>query len=86
MKVAGRVRNEKEIARINGGLRDAGITPRYIFRASDNGIVGKALDPPIEPRMILIALREGATLLPAAEQFVRSAKLECRKRLSRPAC
>ncbi len=97
--------------RIDVGLRDAGITPRYVFRASDNGaiqgmvraglgpavmpllavdtndpgIVVKALDPPIEPRMILIALRKGATLLPAAEQFVRIAKHECRKRLSQPA-
>ena len=85
MKVAGPGRNGKQIARINVGLRDAGITPRYVFRASDYGIVGKALDPPIEPRMILIAPRECATLLPGAQQFVRIAKLECRKRLSRPA-
>ncbi len=98
-------------SRIDEGLREAGITPRYVFRANDNGaiqgmvrsglgpavmpllavdtndpgIVVKALDPPIEPRMILIALRKDATLLPAAEQFVRIAKHECRKRLSRPA-
>lgn len=96
--------------RIDQGLRDAGITPRYVFRANDNGamqgmvraglgpavmpmlavdtadtgIVIKALDPPIEPRMILIALRKGSTPLPAAEQFVRIAKHEGRKRLSRP--
>jgi hypothetical protein len=51
---------------------------------ADTGIVIKALDPPIEPRMILIALRKGSTPLPAAEQFVRIAKHEGRKRLSRP--
>ena len=50
-----------------------------------NDLALMVIDPPIEPRMILIAPRECATLLPAAQQFVRIAKLECRKRLSRPA-
>ena len=97
--------------RIDAGLRASGVTPRYVFRANDNGamqgmvraglgpavmpllavdttdlgVVVKSLDPPIEPRVILIAIRKGANPLPAAERFVKIAKLECRKRLSRPA-
>ena len=58
--------------------------PMLAVDTADADVVIKALDPPIEPRMILIAIRKGTTPLPAAEQFVRIAKHEGRKRLSRP--
>ena len=69
---------------VRSGLGPA-VMPLLAVDTNDPGIVIKALDPPMEPRMILIALRKGATVLPAAEQFVRIAKHECRRRLSRPA-
>ena len=43
----------------------------------------KRLDPPLDPRTILIATQKGATPMPAAQRFVRIAKTECRKRLAK---
>jgi len=62
-----------------------GVMPLLAVDTSDPGIVVKQLDPPLDPRTILIALRRGSTPLPAAEKFVRIAKTECRKRLAKAA-
>jgi hypothetical protein len=59
--------------------------PLLAVDTADPGIVVKRLDPPLDPRTILIALRHGSTALPAAGKFVRIAKTECRKRLARAA-
>jgi hypothetical protein len=57
--------------------------PLLAVDVSDPGIVVKSLDPPLDPRTIIIATRHGSTMLPAAEKFVRIAKTECRRRLSK---
>ncbi len=67
---------------VRAGMGPA-VMPLLAVDTSDPGIVVKQLDPPLDPRTILIALRRGSTPLPAAEQFVRIAKSECRKRLAK---
>jgi DNA-binding transcriptional LysR family regulator len=67
---------------VRAGLGPA-VMPLLAIDLADPGIVVKQLDPPLEPRTIILALRRGSTMLPAAEKFVRIAKTECRKRLSR---
>lgn len=59
------------------------VMPLLAVDTSDPGIVVKRLDPPLDPRTIMIAVVKGATRMPAAERFVRIAKTECRKRLGR---
>lgn len=69
------------------GMVRAGVGPAVMpllaVDTSDPGIAVKRLEPPLEPRTILIASPSGATTMPAAEKFIRIAKTECRKRLSR---
>lgn len=60
-----------------------GVMPLLAVDTNDPGVVVKQLDPPLDPRTILIALRKGATALPAAGKFVRIARSGCRKRLAR---
>lgn len=67
---------------VRAGMGPA-VMPLLAVDTSDPGIVIKALDPPLDPRTILIALRHGSTPLPAAEKFVKIAKVACRKRLNR---
>jgi DNA-binding transcriptional LysR family regulator len=67
---------------VRAGMGPA-VMPLLAVDTSDPGIVVKRLVPPLDPRTILIATRHGATPMPAAERFVRIAKTECRKRLSR---
>jgi DNA-binding transcriptional LysR family regulator len=69
---------------VRAGMGPA-VMPLLAVDVNDPGIVVKRLDPPLEPRSILIAVPHGATPMPAAERFVRIAKSECRKRLSRAA-
>ena len=59
------------------------VMPVLAVDTSDPGIVMKRLDPPLEPRAILIATVKGKTPMPAAARFVKIAKTECRKRLAR---
>lgn len=68
-------------AMVRAGMGPA-VMPLLAVDTSDAGIVVKQLDPPFDPRTILIALRKGATALPAAGTFVKIAKRECRKRLA----
>jgi DNA-binding transcriptional LysR family regulator len=67
---------------VRAGLGPA-VMPLLAIDLADPGIVVKQLDPPLDPRTIILAVRRGNTMLPAAEKFVRIAKTECRKRLSR---
>jgi DNA-binding transcriptional LysR family regulator len=69
---------------VRAGMGPA-VMPLLAVDTNDPGIVVKRLDPPLDPRSILIAVPRGATPMPAAERFVRIAKTECRKRLSRAA-
>ena len=69
---------------VRAGMGPA-VMPLLAVDTSDPGVVVRQLDPPLDPRTILIALRHGSTPLPAAEQFMRIAKSECRKRLSKSA-
>jgi DNA-binding transcriptional LysR family regulator len=69
---------------VRAGMGPA-VMPLLAVDTADPGIVVKRLDPPLDPRTILIALRHGSTALPAAGKFVRIAKTECRKRLARAA-
>ena len=71
-------------AMVRAGMGPA-VMPLLAVDTADGGIVVKQLDPPFEPRTILIALRKGSTALPAAGRFVKIAKSECRKRLARTA-
>lgn len=61
------------------------IMPLLAVDTADPGIVVRSLDPPLEPRVILLALRRDSTPHPAAGTFVKIAKTECRKRLARAA-
>ncbi|MBK9738502.1 MAG: LysR family transcriptional regulator [Actinobacteria bacterium] len=69
---------------VRAGMGPA-VMPLLAVDTADPGIVVKRLDPPLDPRTILIALRHGSTALPAAGKFVRIAKSECRKRLANAA-
>lgn len=69
---------------VRAGMGPA-VMPLLAVDTADPGIVVKSLDPPLDPRTILIALRRGSTPLPAAERFVKIAKVACRKRLTRAA-
>jgi len=66
---------------VRAGMGPA-VMPLLAVDTNDPGTVVKRLDPPLEPRTILIAVPRGATPMPAAERFVRVAKKECRRRLS----
>ena len=67
---------------VRAGMGPA-VMPLLAVDTSDPGIVIKRLDPPLDPRTILIATPKGATPMPAAQRFVRIAKTECRKRLAK---
>lgn len=67
---------------VRAGMGPA-VMPLLAVDTADPGIVVKRLDPPLDPRTILIATPKGATPMPAAERFVRIAKIECRKRLAK---
>jgi DNA-binding transcriptional LysR family regulator len=67
---------------VRAGMGPA-VMPLLAIDTSDPGVVIRRLDPPLEPRTILVATPKGATPMPAAEAFVRIAKRECRIRLAR---
>ncbi len=54
---------------VKAGMGSA-IMPLLAVDAADPGIVMLALDPPIEPRSILLAVRRRRTRLPAAQTFI----------------
>lgn len=59
------------------------IMPLLATDPTDPGIVVKTLDPPLEPRTIMLATPHGATRAPATDAFIKIAKTECRERLAR---
>lgn len=67
---------------VRAGMGPA-VMPLLAVDTADPGVVVKRLDPPLDPRTILIATPRGATPMPAASTFVRIAKTECRKRLGK---
>ncbi len=58
------------------------IMPLLATDPTDPGIVVKTLNPPLEPRTIMLATPHGATRAPATDAFIRIAKAECRERLA----
>ena len=68
------------------GMVRAGMGPCVMGLLSvdttDPGIVVKHMDPPLDPRTIVIATPHGATRPPAVDRFLRIAKKECRALLS----
>ena len=68
-------------AMVRAGMGPA-VMPLLAVDTADTGIVVKRLDPPFDPRTILVAMRHGATPLPVAGKFLKIAKIECRKRLA----
>lgn len=67
---------------VRAGMGPA-VMPLLAVDTADAGVVVKQLDPPLEPRTILLATRKGASQVPAALTFARFARSACRKRLAR---
>jgi hypothetical protein len=59
------------------------VMPLLAVDRGDPGIVVKQLEPPMEPRTIIVAVPKGATPMPAADRLIRIAKTAGRKRLAR---
>jgi DNA-binding transcriptional LysR family regulator len=74
--------NDAMQSMVRAGLGPA-VMPLLAVDTSDPDIVVKRLDPPLEPRTIIVAVPRGATLSPAAERFLKIAKREGRARLQR---
>ena len=68
-------------AMVRSGLGPA-IMPSLATDRHDPDVTFWELDPPIEPRTIVLALPYGGTRLPAAAQFAKLARTLSRKRLS----
>lgn len=64
-------------AMVRAGMGPA-ILPLLAVDADDPGIRIRQLEPPLEPRTILIGQRRGRTRTPAAERFVELAARSCR--------
>lgn len=67
---------------VRAGMGPA-VMPLLAVDRSDPGIVVKQLEPPMEPRTIIVAVPKGATPMPAADRLIRIAKTAGRKRLAR---
>lgn len=67
---------------VRAGMGPA-VMPLLAVDTADAGVVVKQLDPPLDPRTILLATRRSATTLPAALTFAKFARSACRKRLAR---
>lgn len=67
---------------VRAGIGPA-IMPLLATDPSDPGIVVKTLNPPLDPRTIMMATPKGATRAPSTETFMQIAKRECRDRLAR---
>ena len=68
-------------AMVRSGIGPA-IMPLLAIDPEDPEITVWELDPPVQPRTILLALPKGGTRLPAATQFAKVARSLSRKRLS----
>ncbi|MBI1352633.1 MAG: LysR family transcriptional regulator [Actinomycetales bacterium] len=67
-------------AMVRVGLGPA-VMPLLAVDTSDRDVIIKKLDPPLDPRTIIVAVPADATLSPATERFVRIARREARQRL-----
>lgn len=64
-------------AMVRAGMGYA-ILPHLAVDAHDPGVVISLMDPPIAPRLLVIARRRGRTLPPAAQHFIDLALAVCR--------
>jgi DNA-binding transcriptional LysR family regulator len=69
---------------VRAGMGPA-VMPLLAVDRTDPGIVVKHLDPPVEPRTIIVAVPKGTTTMAAADRLIKISKSACRKRLARSA-
>jgi DNA-binding transcriptional LysR family regulator len=69
-------------AMVRVGLGPA-MMPLLAVDTTDPDILIKRIDPPVEPRTILIAVPADVTVSPAAERFITLARRASRARLRR---
>ena len=60
------------------------VMPLLAVDTKDPGVVVKELDPPLEPRTIMLATRRDSEIAPVAKEFIGLTKRTCRARLGRP--
>jgi DNA-binding transcriptional LysR family regulator len=65
-------------AMVRAGMGDA-VMPLLTIDCTDPGIVVRAIDPPVPPRLISVAWRAGRSLHPAARRFIELAGEVCRE-------
>lgn len=63
-------------AMVRAGMGCA-ILPHLAVDRTDPGVVVSTMDPPIAPRVLVLARRKGRTLPPAAERFIELAQAVC---------
>lgn len=68
---------------VRAGMGPA-VMPLLAVDTHDAGVVVKALDPPLEPRTILLATRKGSTVAPVAKEFIALTRKACTSRLGTP--
>ncbi len=67
-------------AMVRAGMGPA-VMPRLAIDLTDQQVLALPLDPPLEPRAIVVAQRAGAHALPAGDQFIQLAIEVSRERL-----
>lgn len=68
---------------VRAGMGPA-VMPLLAVDTKDTDVLVKKLDPPIEPRTILLATRKGTTLSSTTRQFIDLTQRACVSRLGRP--
>ena len=68
---------------VRAGMGPA-VMPLLAVDTHDSGVVIKDLDPPIDPRTILLATRKGTTLSRVTTEFIDLTRRTCRARLGKP--
>lgn len=63
-------------AMVRAGMGCA-IMPNLAVDRNDPGVVVTHLDPPLPPRVVVLARRRGRTLIPAADRFIELAQVVC---------
>ncbi len=69
---------------VRAGMGPA-VMPLLAVDTNDDGVVIKELDPPLDPRTIILATRKGATVSRMTREFISITRAACRTRLGRPA-
>lgn len=63
-------------AMVRAGMGCA-IMPNLAVDRNDHGVMVTHLDPPLPPRLLVLARRRGRTLIPAADRFIELAQAVC---------